>query len=59
MKKIKYDKSNPFHVNQVRIAKQTLLMPDEIAAYLGYFDSMTKEKAKQVLDSFGIKYNEE
>ena len=51
--------ANPRHVSipekhQIKIAKQTLKMPD---AMLGVMGGMTKEQAKEILRKYGVKKN--
>ena len=47
-----YNKANPFHVHQVRIARQTLKMPD---AMVGVMGGPTKAEARATLAAFGLR----
>ena len=48
-------KKNPAEWHRVQIAKKTLRMPNAI---LGVMGGMTKEEARDVLNQYGIKYEE-
>lgn len=51
----KYNKANPFHVHQVKIARQTLAMSD---AMVGVMGGPSKSEARATLAAFGLALGE-
>ena len=51
-------KMNVFDRNQLKVARETLKMPNALVEYFGLSDGMTKEYAKQVISKMKKKYGE-